>query len=687
MGSFIGVCFQKDRTKKTATQGNITEVGIAVKVTTEFIDSGPIIDSTKVISGVSLRRFRIRKYNITLPPFNADVDLYNDDLSLDRENNLHNDGIVKKLKELAFRYVDLITESDIKAKSRTDYIRNETNIIKLHYTIAEYLKISDEEKYQLIEIDELEARIEKLLIMIQDQIRILEAKGELKQKARENIQREVRKQYLKKHLQEINKEIWSGEKDELSHLEEKIHDAKLPEEVHEKAMQELNRLRQMGARDPDYNVQKKYLDTLVELPWSKSSEEINDINHAEKIMNKDHAGLEKVKKRILEFLAVKILKKDSKGSILCLQGPPGVGKTSLGKSIAQALGRKFERVALGGVKDEAEIRGHRRTYVGAMPGVFIEALLKCKTNNPVILLDEIDKIARNSYQGDPSSALLELLDPNQNNSFRDHYLGMPFDLSNVLFISTANTLETIQGPLLDRMEIISLAGYTLYEKTEIAMNYLVPKQIHENGLKPNYIEFQVPDVHYIISHYTREAGVRTLERTIGAICRKVAFDFLKHQQPAKEKSRKEEFKPVKVNEKYIEEVLGPRIFEEDFHEQIDQPGIVVGMAWTQVGGKIMLVETSRADGRGKLEITGQLGDVMKESVSTALGWIRANKHLINLIMTYAYEKNILEEEPLNDFKLEDHDINIHFPAASIPKDGPSAGIAITVALVMIEVIF
>jgi len=665
-------------------QSNLTDYGIAVKITHEIVENGSLGETAKMIGGVTLRRFKIKRFLNNTPPYSAEVEMFSNDIPLERENMLHNDGTVNKLKELAFRYVDIITESDVKTKARTDYIRSESNLLKLHYTIASYMKVSDEEKYKLLEINDIEDRIKKIIQMLEEQIKITEAKGELKQKTRESIQREVRKQYLKKQYQEINNVGigGGGGSDDLSQLEDKINNARLPEEVFEKVMQEFNRLKQTATRDPDYNVQKKYLETVVDLPWGRSSEEITDINYAEKILNQEHAGLEKIKKRILEFLAVKILKKDSKGSILCFQGPPGVGKTSLGRSIANSLGRKFERIALGGVRDEAEIRGHRRTYVGAMPGVFIEALLKCKTNNPVILLDEIDKIGRNSYQGDPSSALLEVLDPNQNHTFKDHYIGMPFDLSNVLFIATANSLDTIQGPLLDRMEIISLAGYTVQEKTEIAQNYLIPKQIHENGLKKEFIEFPEASIHYIINYYTREAGVRNLERTIGSICRKVAFEYLKTQQPANPKEKKATpFKTIIIDEKYIEEVLGAKIFDDDLSEQIDQPGIAIGMAWTQVGGKILLVEASRAQGKGRLEITGKLGDVMKESVSTALGWIKAHQDLIVSLSIQPSAKKNNTGEVMTGLNLDQYDINIHFPAAAIPKDGPSAGITIAMALV------
>jgi len=659
-------------------------------VTQEAIESGNMIETSKIIGGVTLKRFKVLKFTSTTPPFQAEVELLNEDLSIEKENKMHNDGLIKKLQEYSMKYIGLISETEARARTRADFIKSESNLLRLHYTIANYLKISDEEKYHLLEINDPEERIKKLVQILEEQIKLGEVKGEIMQKTKQNMQQEMRREFLKKHLKEINKELYGSEKDEMAVLEQKINEAGMPEEVLEKVKQEFNRLRQMNSRDPDYNVQKKYLDIVVDLPWNKSSQEINDITHAEKILNRDHAGLEKIKKRILEFLAVKILKKNSKGSILCFQGPPGVGKTSLGKSIAEALGRKFHRVSLGGVRDEAEIRGHRRTYVGAMPGVFIEALLRCKTNNPVILLDEIDKVGRDGLRGDPSSALLEVLDPSQNHTFKDHYLGLPFDLSNVLFIATANNLETIQGPLLDRMEVISLPGYTLYEKTEIAKNYLVPKQIQENGLEKSHVEFPDSALQYLINYYTREAGVRNLERSIGSICRKVAFDYLKTQSIGdeidnkKENKPKKPFKTVKVTEKFIEEVLGPKMYDDDLGQMVDQPGIAIGMAWTQAGGKLLLVEASKAPGKGHLQITGQLGDVMKESVLTAYGWIKAHQELLSLLtLSPASRKTAIATELKSDLQLEKFDINIHFPAAAIPKDGPSAGITICIAMVIL----
>jgi len=684
IGSFIGICFQKNQNQKNTTPSNLTEIGIAVKVNHEVVETGNLSERQfKMMGGVTLRRFKVKKFFSVSHPLTAEVELFQDDISPEVEATLSQTGVIKNLKELATKYVELLPESEMRLRRKTEYIRAETSVTKLHYTIASYLRISDEEKYKLLEMDDAKERINKIIQILEEEVKMHEVKGDIKKKVSENIQKDVRKETLKRHLAEINKELYGSDKDEMAVLQEKITNAKLPDDILETAMRELSRLRQMGPRDPDYNVQKKYLETLVELPWSVSSEEINDINRAEEVLHRDHAGLDKIKKRILEFLAVKILKKNSKGSILCFQGPPGVGKTSLGKSIAESLGRKFERVALGGVRDEAEIRGHRRTYVGAMPGVFVEALVRCKTNNPVILLDEIDKVGNHSHHGDPSSALLEVLDPNQNNTFKDHYLGVPFDLSNVLFIATANTLETIQPALLDRMEVISLEGYTLYEKVDIAKNYLFPKQIKENGLEGSPLEFPDDALQFLVEYYTREAGVRTLERKIGSVCRKIAFDFLKAKQsqtdPGKITITTEKFR---ITPDFIETVLGPKAYDEDIAQRIDQPGIAIGMAWTQYGGKILLVETSKAPGHGKIQITGKLGDVMKESVLTAIGWIKAHQELISLISNNTREhKNDIAETISNEPMFDKYDLHVHFPAAAIPKDGPSAGITITIALI------
>jgi ATP-dependent Lon protease len=689
-GTFIGLCFQKDPLQEKATSVNaLNDYGVAIKITHEIMESGwsgHAHESGKMIGGSTLRRFKVKKFTSTSPPFAAEVELLTDELTIEKENGLNQDGTVKKLKELGLKFAEAISGNDHRAKYRAEYIKSESDLIRLHYTIASYLNISNNDKYKLLEIGDVEERIRALVKTLEEQIRLDVISKDISAKANQNMRQDVRKQLLRKHLQEINKELYGSEKDEIAQLEEKINNCGLPSESLEKVNQEFARFRQMNPRDPDYNIQRKYLETVADLPWSKTSQEITEILHAQQILDRDHAGLEKIKKRVLEFLAVKILNKSNKGSILCFQGPPGVGKTSLGKSIADALGRKFERISLGGVRDEAEIRGHRRTYIGALPGILIEALLRCKTKNPVILLDEIDKVGKENHHGDVSAALLEVLDPNQNHTFRDHYLGLPFDLSNVLFIATANSLDPIPPALLDRLETINLVGYTKQEKLEIAKNYLIPKQLTENGLDQNI--FQIPDqpLDFLIKYYTAEAGVRNLERAVGSLCRKTAFELLKHNQVIEKTSEnpnaKQPFSPIIVTEAFIEDVLGPRKHDDDITAFIDQPGIAIGLAWTQVGGKCLLVEASKAPGKGNIQITGQLGDVMKESVMTALGWIKSHHELLSLLsMTPENRNKALLGDVKGDYNLDKLDLHIHFPAAAIPKDGPSAGITIAITLI------
>ena len=444
----------------------------------------------------------------------------------------------------------------------------------------------------------------------------------------------------------------------------------MPEDSKVYVQKELDRLRNLPPNNPEHNVIRTYVETVLDLPWNESTEDNYDIERAQNQLDADHYALKDAKRRIIEFIAVKGLKKDMKGSIICFQGPPGVGKTSLGKSIAESLGRKFHRISLGGVRDEAEIRGHRRTYIGAMAGVILHALKKCNSKNPVILLDEIDKVGRDVVRGDPASALLEVLDPVQNANFTDHYLSIPFDLSNVMFITTANRLDTISAPLLDRMDIIEIAGYSINEKVEIAKRNLVPRQIEENGLKLAQLEFQDETLESLSIHYTSESGVRQLERKIGAVCRNSSVKLSQHLKANTEES----FEQIIVAPDDLETILGPHKFEQDIAERVDTPGIAIGLAWTQVGGKVLLVEASKSFGTGRLKITGQLGEVMRESVLTALSWIKSQ--LVALIPPPT--THITEG-------IDGLDLHIHFPAAAVPKDGPSAGVTITTALVSLLV--
>ena len=460
---------------------------------------------------------------------------------------------------------------------------------------------------------------------------------------------------MREQLRQIQKELGEDEngKAEIAELREAIDKAGMPEEAEKQAKKELRRLERMPEASAEHGMVRSYLDWLIELPWSKLSEERIDIAEARRILDEDHYGLPKIKQRILEFLAVRKLKPDGKSPILCFVGPPGVGKTSLGQSIARATGRKFQRISLGGVHDEAEIRGHRRTYIGALPGNFIQAIRKAETRNPVIILDEMDKLGQ-SFHGDPSAALLEVLDPEQNATFRDNYLAVPFDLSRVMFVGTANVIDNIPGPLRDRMEVIELAGYTEEEKLEIAKRYLVKRQLESTGLTPEQIEITDDALKSLIRDYTREAGVRNLEREIGSICQKAAM------QVAEGKVDR-----MKVDAKDLPPLIGPRRFEGEIAMRTSVPGVATGLAWTPVGGEILFVECTRIPGSGRLILTGQLGDVMKESAQAALSLVKARSASLG-IDTELFEKS---------------DIHLHVPAGAIPKDGPSAGVAMFIALV------
>ena len=529
----------------------------------------------------------------------------------------------------------------------------------LSHLIAGALRISTEEKQLLLEEVDVARRLRMLSEILARELEVIQLGSQIQSEVQSSIDKGQREYFLREQLKAIQAEL--GEADEqaaeINELRERIEAAQLPEHAHQAAERELSRLEKLPPAAAEHGVIRTYLEWLVELPWSKETEDNLDIEHAREVLDADHYDMEKIKDRILEYLAVRKLNPDSPGPILCFVGPPGVGKTSLGQSIARALGREFERISVGGVRDEAEIRGHRRTYIGAMPGTIVRALRDAGSKNPVFMIDEIDKMG-SDFRGDPSSAMLEVLDPAQNESFRDHYLDMPFDLSDVMFIATANVLDTIPGPLRDRMEIIQLAGYTVDEKRHIARRYLVPRQIRDNGLKPSQISFTDPALTAIIEEYTREAGVRNLEREIGTVCRKVARSVA--EKPGKAKK-------VKVSGKKVREMLGRRRVFSETRRRTRVPGVSTGLAWTPTGGDVLFIEATAMPGSGKLVITGQLGDVMRESAQAALSYVRANSH---------------ELAPgLDDQWFATHDLHIHVPAGAVPKDGPSAGVAITVALV------
>ena len=524
---------------------------------------------------------------------------------------------------------------------------------KLSDTIAANLQLSIEEKQELLDIFDPSERLSRVADVLDIEIEKLNMDRSVQSRVKRQMERAQKEYYLNEKIKAIQKELGRGEKSEFDELRKKIEGAGMPKDVFDKAIQELKKLEAMPPMSAESTVSRNYLDWLLAVPWKKRSKETRSIDHAEKVLNADHYGLEKIKERILEFLAVRQLVKNPKGSILCFVGPPGVGKTSLGMSIAKATGRKFVRMSLGGVRDEAEIRGHRRTYIGALPGQIIQSMKKAGTKNPVFMLDEVDKMA-SDLRGDPASALLEVLDPEQNTSFQDHYLDVEYDLSQVLFVATANVLHTIPAPLQDRMEILRLHGYTEAEKLEIAKQYLVKKQREATGLSDKNAVFSDAALVDIIRGYTREAGVRNLEREIGNVCRKVARRVVRNGA-----KHKEEITDTNVNE-----FLGVAKFRDSQLHETSEVGLVTGLAWTEVGGSILSTEVQVLDGKGKLTLTGQLGDVMQESAQAALSYIRSRAQHLGLPKDFY--RNL--------------DIHVHVPEGAIPKDGPSAGITIATAL-------
>lgn len=518
------------------------------------------------------------------------------------------------------------------------------------------LNIATSEKQTILELVDIKERLEKLTYLLNKELQILELGSKIQSEVQGEINKTQREYYLREQLKAIRRELGEDQDErtaEVNELRNKIKEAKMPQEVEEVALKELDRLSKMPPAAAEYTVSRTYLDWLIEVPWSVSTEDNLDVKEAQKVLDEDHYDLEKVKKRIVEYLAVRKLKKDMKGPILCFVGPPGVGKTSLGKSIARALGRKFVRMSLGGVRDEAEIRGHRRTYIGALPGRIIQGLKKAGSRNPVFMLDEIDKVGMD-FRGDPSSALLEVLDPEQNNSFSDHYLEVPFDLSQVMFIATANLADPIIPALKDRMEILELPGYTEEEKMHIARKYLIPKQREEHGLSSEQVTFDDQALREIITSYTREAGVRNLERQIATICRGVAREVVEGKVDSKA-----------IMPDDISTYLGPVKFFSEIAERTSRTGVATGLAWTPVGGDILFIEATKMRGKGNLILTGSLGDVMKESAKAALSYIRSKAGTLKV----------------DDKELNKYDIHIHVPAGAIPKDGPSAGVTIFTALV------
>ncbi|MGB4969069.1 MAG: endopeptidase La, partial [Saprospiraceae bacterium] len=552
--------------------------------------------------------------------------------------------MIKTIQEKSRLIVELSPQIPNEAQVLLRNINNDRFL--LHF-ISSNLNIPIEQKQLLLEMDDLHKKAETLLVHLENELQLLEVKDQIESKVRTDLEKQQRDYFLNQQLKTIQEELGQDpQEQDIEDLKTKAATKKWNKSIQEHFDKELSKLKRMNPQVAEYSVQMNYLDLLVDLPWNEYTQDTSDLNESKKILEQDHNGLEKIKERILEHLAVLKLKGDMKAPILCLVGPPGVGKTSLGKSIAKALDRKFIRMSLGGLHDESEIRGHRKTYIGAMPGRIIQSIRKAKSANPVFILDEIDKIGKD-FRGDPSSALLEVLDPEQNSSFHDNYLDLEFDLSKILFIATANSLSTIQPALLDRMEIIELQGYSTEEKIEIAKDHLIPSQITEHGLKSNQIKLSDEVLERIIQDYTRESGVRTLNRQLASVMRKAASKI------AMEKKKNY---TVKSND--LKDILGIPRFNNDNYQENLSSGVAIGLAWTRVGGDILYIETSLSKGKGKMVLTGNLGDVMKESASTALSYIKAHSDELQIDADF----------------FENTDIHIHVPEGAIPKDGPSAGI-------------
>ncbi len=639
----IGICALKNQDAEPIDVQDIYEVGTRAKI----VKTVNLPDGNMNVILRGLSRIQVIEF-VTKKPFfkarvleAAETDQQDEEIGAMEEN----------LKHQAIQAIKLIPTIPDEISVMISSIDRPGYLADL---IASNLNVSVAEKQKILEAISIRERLQKVTVLVHQKIEILELGNKIQSQVRGEIDKTQREYYLREQLKAIQREL--GEKDdktaESEELKERLDKKALPEEVRKVAEKELDRLSKIPPQAAEYIVSRTYLDWILELPWMEGTDDNLDIAEATKVLEEDHYDLEKVKKRILEYLAVRKLKDDMKGPILCFVGPPGVGKTSLGRSIARAMGRKFVRMSLGGIRDEAEIRGHRRTYVGALPGRIIQGMKKCQSNNPIFMLDEIDKLGMD-FRGDPSSALLEVLDPEQNFSFSDHYLEVPFDLSKVMFIATANILEPIPPALKDRMEVLEIPGYTEEEKIHIANKFLIPKQIDEHGLDGSQLKIRKDALQEIITSYTREAGVRNVEREVATICRGVAREVVEGRT-----------EPAVITKREIPKYLGPIKFFSEIAERTTEPGVAIGLAWTPVGGDIIFVEAAKMKGKNHLTLTGKLGDVMKESAQAALGYIRSN----------AAELDIDEDI------FESLDIHIHVPAGAIPKDGPSAGVTMLTAV-------
>ncbi len=646
---------QKDAKTNSPEADDIYEIGTRGSI----IQLLRLPDGTVKVLIEGKGRVKINKFVSNEDYFQVDFE----DLPEKVDNKVEANALMRSVKTTFETYVKLNKRIPPEILMRVSTIEAPGELADI---IVAQLNLKLEDKQKILEINDPALRLEKLLNLMTGEIEILEVERKIRNRVKKQMERSQKEYYLNEQMQAIQKEL--GEKDdfqqEVRELEEKLKNKKMSKEAHEKLKKEVKKLKMMSPMSAEATVVRNYIDWVLGLPWYNYSEVKHDLNYAEEILDNDHWGLERVKERILEHLAVQTMTNKLQGPILCLVGPPGVGKTSLGRSIAKSLNRSFVRISLGGVRDEAEIRGHRRTYVGAMPGKIIQSLKKADTGNPLVLLDEIDKMS-SDFRGDPASAMLEVLDPEQNGTFQDHYLEVEYDLSQIMFITTANSLHTIPRPLLDRMEVIQLGGYTENEKYKIAEKYLVPKQLEKHGLDENKIDFTEAGLRFLIRHFTREAGVRNLEREIANVVRKVAREMLRtDKSKAKIKIPKSK-KAFPITSKVVVELLGSEKFKHGKIEDGNEIGLTNGMAWTEVGGDLLPVEVTMVPGKGKFTVTGQLGDVMKESCSAAMSYVRSRGPLFGLDKEFF--ANI--------------DIHIHAPEGAIPKDGPSAGIAITTSIV------
>ncbi|MEM9195442.1 MAG: endopeptidase La [Myxococcota bacterium] len=641
----IAIFAQRDPATDDPKQSDLYPVGVAARVLKALKHSSG--NYSLILQGLS--RIRMEHVQTETPYLKARISR----LDEPRADDVEAEALSMSLRDVAKQVIQLMPELPREASSLIDSIQEPGQLADL---VAANLDAPVDEKAQLLETIDPKERIRKVLRLLTRQLEILKMRERINSQIKEEMGKNQREYVLRQQLKAIKEELGEedGDQGDLDALEERITKADLPSEADKVARKQLKRLRAMQVGSAEYTVVRTYIDWILDIPWSKETTDNLDIGAVRRVLDEDHSGLEKVKKRIVEYLAVRKLKKDKKGPILCLIGPPGVGKTSLGRSVARALGRRFHRISLGGVHDEAAIRGHRRTYVGALPGQVIQGMKKASTINPVFMLDEIDKIGHD-FRGDPAAALLEVLDPEQNDTFSDHYLEIPYDLSKVMFIATANVGDTIPAPLRDRMEIIEIPGYTRKEKLDIARHHLFPKQLEEHGLENSVLTMEDEAIESIIDHYTREAGVRNLERQVASAIRGIAVKVAEGETGPWTLGDEDSLRPY----------LGPPRFTSEVAERTAEPGVATGLAWTSVGGEILFIEATRMHGTGKLQLTGQLGDVMKESAQAALSYVRTKSDQFHLP---------------EDF-LEKSDIHIHIPAGAMPKDGPSAGVTMMSALV------